>query len=625
MKNKIVTRSSDFRQLVADGCLYIDKTSLIEEVIQIMDIDVQVITRPHNFGKSVFLSMLECFFSMDEKDNQDILFKGLYIQKSEFWEYRGKFKVVRLSLERLKVINYEIFINNLRGLISDLYRKFSYLKNSGVLTEQQIKQFTTIEERSINVSVFTLECAISKLCEYIYDDNCAKKISQCKPIVLIDDFDFGLLGAHLNGFFDIHQKRNLLAILRSFLLNTLKLKDRCLVLITGVINLTGVNLLLGLDNIKYYSLIDNDLSKGFGFTSSEIIGLLRETNEPTSDYMKKYPELLKCYGHYYCGNQMLFNPWSIVKFIGKGQEITFQSFKSSLFDLKQDDFVCKILQLMKLSKEVQSREVQLKLKVLLENGYVEIIIDKSILYKKPEPIDLPSKCDNFMLWLNWFGTTLFHTSKVSEWFFNLLYLTGYLTAIPLIKHEINNKQYKLKLIIPNCEMFDYLASFILEKIEIDYGCFLDRSKMIYVFEYDLINKIFFFANERNYQWAKDVMKFTSRSFRLGDEPLKPFKLYYCDQDCYLRLEGLTYGDAKKLIDLFKLNGIEHKKSISSKNVYPDPKYFFNYFKSTKKPSFSCKPEQEINFLEEQNDCDYQDEELVNSSFIANRALFLSRH
>ena len=106
MKNKIVTRSSDFRQLVADGCLYIDKTSLIEEVIQIMDIDVQVITRPHNFGKSVFLSMLECFFSMDEKDNQDILFKGLYIQKSEFWEYRGKFKVVRLSLERLKVINY---------------------------------------------------------------------------------------------------------------------------------------------------------------------------------------------------------------------------------------------------------------------------------------------------------------------------------------------------------------------------------------------------------------------------------------------------------------------------------------------------------------------------------------
>ena len=71
---------SDFRKLRERGCYYIDKSSLISELINSMSA-VTLFTRPRRFGKTLTMSMLESFFNIEK--NSKNLFDGLEISKNE--------------------------------------------------------------------------------------------------------------------------------------------------------------------------------------------------------------------------------------------------------------------------------------------------------------------------------------------------------------------------------------------------------------------------------------------------------------------------------------------------------------------------------------------------------------
>ena len=89
-KIKYPIGQQDFRTLRNRGCAYIDKTSFIKKII---DEGGQFffLARPRRFGKSLFLSTLQCFFE-GERD----LFKGLFIDSIEWnWE---SYPVLRLDL-----------------------------------------------------------------------------------------------------------------------------------------------------------------------------------------------------------------------------------------------------------------------------------------------------------------------------------------------------------------------------------------------------------------------------------------------------------------------------------------------------------------------------------------------
>ena len=93
--------TQDFEKLRTSASFYIDKTDLIREWWERQD-DVTLITRPRRFGKTLNMSMLEKFFSVNCADRGD-LFEGLSIWREEkYRELQGTYPVLFISFADVK-------------------------------------------------------------------------------------------------------------------------------------------------------------------------------------------------------------------------------------------------------------------------------------------------------------------------------------------------------------------------------------------------------------------------------------------------------------------------------------------------------------------------------------------
>ena len=91
----------DFETVRSNNYFYIDKTAFIKEWWEGGD-STTLITRPRRFGKTLNMSMLECFFSVDYADRDD-LFEGLSIWKEEkYQDLQGTYPVISLSFANIK-------------------------------------------------------------------------------------------------------------------------------------------------------------------------------------------------------------------------------------------------------------------------------------------------------------------------------------------------------------------------------------------------------------------------------------------------------------------------------------------------------------------------------------------
>ncbi len=81
MEKNVVVGVQDFSKIVEQNYLYIDKTFFIKEWWENRD-PLTLITRPRRFGKTLTMSMVECFFSLKYAGRID-LFEGLSIWTDE--------------------------------------------------------------------------------------------------------------------------------------------------------------------------------------------------------------------------------------------------------------------------------------------------------------------------------------------------------------------------------------------------------------------------------------------------------------------------------------------------------------------------------------------------------------
>ena len=86
MERTVAIGIQDFEQLITNDYFYIDKTDFIREWWESGD-SVTLLTRPRRFGKTLNMSMLEKFFSVEYANRGD-LFEGLNIWKEE--KYRNQ-------------------------------------------------------------------------------------------------------------------------------------------------------------------------------------------------------------------------------------------------------------------------------------------------------------------------------------------------------------------------------------------------------------------------------------------------------------------------------------------------------------------------------------------------------
>ena len=81
MKRTVAIGIQDFETLRTENWFYIDKTDFIRRWWNQGD-SVTLITRPRRFGKTLNLSMLNCFFS-NKYENRSDLFEGLDVWKDK--------------------------------------------------------------------------------------------------------------------------------------------------------------------------------------------------------------------------------------------------------------------------------------------------------------------------------------------------------------------------------------------------------------------------------------------------------------------------------------------------------------------------------------------------------------
>ena len=85
---------SDFKQVLKENKYLVDKTMFFERMERAGNF--LFLVRPRRFGKSLFLSMLEAYYDINEKDNFQELFKGMYVADHPT-EYRNSFQVLHLD------------------------------------------------------------------------------------------------------------------------------------------------------------------------------------------------------------------------------------------------------------------------------------------------------------------------------------------------------------------------------------------------------------------------------------------------------------------------------------------------------------------------------------------------
>ena len=120
----------DFKK-VREDYYFVDKTDFIRQLIDTHSA-VTLITRPRRFGKTLTLSMLKYFFSIDRKKESQGLFSGLSVEKSgtAYMNHLGAHPVIFISLKNVSGDTWESTVKSLGFALADLYRGFNYLAQS---------------------------------------------------------------------------------------------------------------------------------------------------------------------------------------------------------------------------------------------------------------------------------------------------------------------------------------------------------------------------------------------------------------------------------------------------------------------------------------------------------------
>lgn len=288
----------DFKE-VREKYYFVDKTDFIRQLID-KHSKVTLITRPRRFGKTLTMSMLEYFFSIDKKEISQSLFSGLSIEKmgQPYMQYLGTRPVISISLKNVQSDTWESTLNLFGIFLADLYDKFSYLPESPYINEASKEYFFKIwHGKATKEEMMVALLRLTKMLQLYY----GKQV-----IVLIDEYDAPVQKAWESGFYD-----ECIGFMRQFLGSVLKTNEALdFAVLTGVLRIAKESIFSGLNNLDVCSILRDKYSEIFGFTTAEVMTLTKDLNITSS-----LPEIKKWYDGYRFGNSEIYNPLSVVSYV----------------------------------------------------------------------------------------------------------------------------------------------------------------------------------------------------------------------------------------------------------------------------------------------------------------------
>ena len=292
---------SDYKKMIDEGYYYVDKTDFIRQIIEEGAL-ITLLPRPRRFGKTLNLSMLRYFFEKTDGNVFRPLFDGKRIREwKDFDRHQGQYPVIMLTLKDCKA---DTFDKALELVASELQKEFfrhKYLLDSPVMDSTYRPIFQSLLEG--NPGEVRMQRSLLLLSELLTAH------WGMPPLVLLDEYDTPIHVAFDKGYYD-----RMIVFMRNFM--SMVFKDNTSIfrgVITGILRVSKESIFSGLNNIDVDTLLDRPMCTAFGFTQVDVDTLL-----DSYSLGDQKSEVKHWYNGYLFGNEVVYNPWSVLNYINKG-------------------------------------------------------------------------------------------------------------------------------------------------------------------------------------------------------------------------------------------------------------------------------------------------------------------
>lgn len=405
---------SDFAKIRENGYYYIDKSGLIQELLKTNATEVTLITRPRRFGKTLAMSMLNCFFDI-RKDSR-ILFEGLAVSKEEELcsRWMNQYPVLSVSFKDVGGLNYENAYGMLCSLFSQLYEEHMYLLGSSVISDYNKETFDRVARKT--ASLAEIKNSISLLMKMMHQYY-GKQV-----VLLFDEYDVPLAKASSYGYYE-----QMLEVISAIMSTALKDNSSLrFAVITGCLRISKESIFTGTNNFTTDTISDSRYNEFFGFTHEEVRKILGDNG-----CREQLENVQKWYDGYRFGNLDIYCPWDVLNYVKK---VTTEGVEKpeNFWEYTSDNAV------IGLFLERTDFDMTEKFETLLSGGCIKETITENLTYQ------------------------LLTSSEENLW--SLLYLTGYLTKAKKEEWDgverLEGRQVLLK--IPNAEIMDIFQKCVVE-------------------------------------------------------------------------------------------------------------------------------------------------------------------
>ena len=353
MARAIGIGNQDFETIRKQNYFYIDKTKLIQEWWESGD-SVTLITRPRRFGKTLNMSMLEKFFSVNYAGRGD-LFEGLAVWQGEKnRKLQGTYPVISLSFAKVKETTYLSARKMLCHIIANVYNEYDFLLDSDRLNENEKAFFKKV---SADMEDYIAADSLNALSRYLM------KYYGKKVIILLDEYDTPMHEAYVSGYW-----QEMVDFTRSLFNSTFKTNlhlERAVM--TGITRVSKESVFSDLNNLKVVTATSEKYADCFGFTEEEVFAALEEYG--LSDRKK---EVKEWYDGFTFGNRTdIYNPWSIINFLDDRQGGAYWANTSS------NSLVGKLIR-------EGSPEIKMTMEGLLQGEAFHTVLDEQIVFSQLE-------------------------------------------------------------------------------------------------------------------------------------------------------------------------------------------------------------------------------------------------
>lgn len=280
---------------------YVDKTLLIRDFLDRKTL-VSLFTRPRRFGKTLNMDMLRVFFEISEEDTSHYFIdKKIWKCGSKYTEHQGKYPVIFLSFKDVKFDSWEATCAKIAELLQEEFGRHSELKDSERLEKYEQEYYKKIMEGKANE--VELSASLQKLSKML-SEHYGKA-----PVIIIDEYDTPIQEGYSRDFYD-----EIIGFMRNFFSGGFKdNRNLSYGFLTGILRIAQESIFSGLNNLTVNSVMDEEYDEFFGFTESEVQGMLGAYS-----VQDKEEELKAWYDGYLFGNKEIYNPWSVINYISKG-------------------------------------------------------------------------------------------------------------------------------------------------------------------------------------------------------------------------------------------------------------------------------------------------------------------